>query len=116
MDIHQLIVIFCEIDDFCKELEKYTQHRLLSGTKQGKPGPTCFLAISEIMTILVMFQMTGFRNFKTFYRGFLQNYWHIYFPHLPGYPHFVTLMKRAIFPMVLFAQLKGGPPYRHLLY
>lgn len=108
MDINQLIVIFCEIDDFCKELDQYSKHRLLSGPHKGERGPDGGLAISEIMTILVMFQMAKFRNFKTFYEGFLKMYWRHYFPYMPSYARFIVLMKRAIFPMTLFTHLKGG--------
>ena len=68
---HQLTTIFCEIDDFCKELDNYVQHRLLPGSVKRPRGPACLLSISEIMTILVMFQMVRFRDFKTFYEGFL---------------------------------------------
>lgn len=105
---HQLVVIFCEMDDFCKEFDKYVQHRLLTGPVKGRRGPESSLAMSEIMTILVMFQMVRFRDFKTFYEGFLQRYWRSYFPRLPGYHHFISLIKRAIFPMTLFTQLRTG--------
>ncbi len=63
---HQLISSFCEIDDFCKELDKYTQHKLLSNGSKGARGPACQLAISEIMTLLVMFHFIRFRDFKIF--------------------------------------------------
>lgn len=109
MDVaHQLVCIFCEIDDFCKELDKYSKHKLLPDNMQKSRGPACSLTISEIMTILVMFQMMRFRNFKVFYSGFLQVYWHAYFPNLPSYQRFIFLMKRAIFPLTLFTQIKGG--------
>ncbi len=71
MDIRQLVSIFCQIDDFCKELDQYSEHYLLTGPTQGKRGPVGGLAMSEIMTILVMFQMSKFRDFKNFYTGFL---------------------------------------------
>jgi Transposase DDE domain len=110
MDIaHQLIVIFCQLDDFCKELDTYAQHYLLPAPMtSGSRGPKGGLVLSEIMAILIMFQMTRFRDFKMFYQGFLQNYWQVYFPKLPTYPRFIVLMKRAIFPLVLFTYLHGG--------
>ena len=43
--------MFCQIDDFCKELDAYTQHYLLEGTQKAKRGPVqgaCRL-IGEIM-------------------------------------------------------------------
>jgi hypothetical protein len=105
--IHQLIQIFCEIDDFCNELDEYAKHKLLPGDVI-KRGPECGVAVSEIMTILIIFQMSGFRNFKTFYCEFLSAYWKQYFPKLPSYQRFVELIKRPIFALVLFTQLKSG--------
>lgn len=104
----QLITIFCEIDDFCKELSKNTTHPLLSSPKKGKRGPACCLSISEIMLIQILFQMIGYRNFKTFYTGFLQKYWSKYFPTLPSYNRFVELQNLALFPLTLFVQFRSG--------
>ncbi len=105
---NQLISIFCEIDDFCKEFDTLTKNKLLTGPHPGKRGPKIGLVISEIMTILIMFHEVRFRDFKRFYIGFLEVYWRGYFPHLPSYSRFITLMKRAIFPMTIFTQLKSG--------
>jgi len=104
----QLVAIFCELDDFCKELDKNIAHSLLSSPTKGPRGPNCCLSISEIMTIQILFQMIGYRNFKTFYTGFMQKYWSHYFPTLPSYTRFVELIARSIFPLTLFTQLKGG--------
>lgn len=109
MDItNQLVAIFCEIDDFCKELDEICKHKLLTGPCKGKRGPEANLSISEIMTILIMFHNVRFRDFKTFYIGFLERYWKQYFPKLPSYPRFISEMKKVIFPVTLFVQLKGG--------
>jgi hypothetical protein len=106
---HQLIVIFCEIDDFCKELDEYASHYFLSNTDQKKRrGPAPGLCVSEIMVILVMFQKVRFRDFKTFYCQYLQVLWKPYFPKLPTYQRFVELIKLAIFPLTLFIQVRSG--------
>lgn len=104
----QLVSIFCEIDDFCKELDKNMSQLQLTGPSKGRRGPACCLSISEIMTIQILFQMIGYRNFKTFYMGFLQIYWKQYFPLLPSYQRFVELTHRALYPLTLFAQFKSG--------
>lgn len=104
----QLITIFCELDDFCKELDKNICDSLLSSPTKGPRGPNCCLSISEIMTVQILFQMIGYRNFKTFYTGFLQKYWAHYFPNLPSYNRFVELISRSIFPLTLFTQFKCG--------
>jgi hypothetical protein len=105
---HQLVSIFCEIDDFCKELEKNMSQSLLTGPNKGTRGPACCLSISEIMTIQILFQMVGYRNFKTFYTGFLQVYWIQYFPTLPTYQRFVELTSRALFALTIFTQFNSG--------
>ena len=57
MDIHQLTSIFCEMDDFCNTFDSIAQHYMLSGPMKARRGPECSLAISEIMTILVMLKI-----------------------------------------------------------
>lgn len=108
MDMHQLVTIFCEMDDFCNELDKHCKHYMLSGPTKSKRGPVCSLSISEIMTILVIFQMSRYRDFKNFYTGFLNFYHKRCFPRLPSYERFVELIKRAIFPLTIFTQIKAG--------
>jgi hypothetical protein len=109
MDIaDQLIRIFCDIDEFCKEFDSYTPHKLLSGPTKSSRGPNCQLALSEIMTILVIFHFIRFRDFKTFYKGHLETYWRSYFPKLPSYNRFIELIPRAIFPLTLFTHIRGG--------
>jgi hypothetical protein len=105
---HQLVSIFCEIDDFCKELDKNISQPLLTAPAKGRRGPPCCLSVSEIMTIQILFQMVGYRNFKTFYTCFLQTYWKHYFPELPSYSRFVELISLALLPLTLFTQFKSG--------
>ena len=61
---NQLVSIFCQIDDFCKELESYNNQKLLTGSTRGKRGPQTGLSQSEMMTILVMFHEVRFKDFK----------------------------------------------------
>jgi len=104
----QLISIFCEIDDFCKAVDKNLPQPQLEGPTKGKRGPARCLSVSEVMTIQILFQMMGYRNFKTFYTYFLQTYWKKYFPKLPSYQRFTELISSAIFPLTLFIQFKSG--------
>lgn len=107
MDTNQLTRIFCEIDDFCKELNQYTMSKLLP-THTQKRGPSCRLSESEIMTILIFFQSSGWRNFKNYYVGFISTYWKKEFPNLPSYNRFIEIMNRVIFHLTLFSQLQSG--------
>lgn len=110
MDIaNQLVTIFCEIDDFCKEFDTVTAHqRLPAPFAKTARGPKGKLSVSEIMTILVLFQQMRFRTFKMFYCGFLQIYWKTYFPQLPSYTRFIELMANATVPLMVYSQLHSG--------
>lgn len=107
MNILQLTHIFCEIDDFCKELLDYQQKRLLPSPSK-KRGPASSLCESEIMVILIFFQSSGFRNFKTFYTCFLCSYWTKEFPNLPSYNRFIEMMHKVAFHLILFSQIHSG--------
>jgi Transposase DDE domain len=110
MDIaNQLTRILCEIDDFCKEFDANIKSHLLpsSNEKAGPRGREPGLSVSEIMTILVMFHQIRFRDFKTFY-CFVGRYWKNEFPSLPGYTRFISIMNRAILPLIIFTQLRSG--------
>lgn len=110
MDMNQLTRIFCDVDDFCKELNQYRAGKLLPSPSGviGKRGPACCLDDNEIMTILIFFQSSCFRNFKIFYTDFLCRYWKKEFPKLPSYNRFIEIMNRVIFHLVLFSQINSG--------
>lgn len=48
----QLMAIFCDIDDFCKEYEKYCANHLLTDEQKL---PKTSMELSYIMTIVVFF-------------------------------------------------------------
>lgn len=109
MDLHQLTTIFCEIDDFCKEFDKQIDARALPATTvKNKRGPKCCLSDSEIMMILIMFQSSRVRDFKNFYLLSLSVFYKDLFPKLTSYTRFVSIMNRAILPLILFIQSKSG--------
>lgn len=100
--------LFCRIDDFCKALS-YDQYSL-NDQNQKKPAriQSERLSLSERMTIIVMFHQAGYRNFKTFYQGYILRYFSKEFPDLVSYERFVALMPRALLPLMAFLQsIKG---------
>lgn len=70
--------IFCEIDDFCKEIEVNQTKKLLPHENRQRLR-TCQLAISEIMTITVLFHLSHYRNFKAYYLECVIPYLNIFF-------------------------------------
>ena len=106
--IDQLISTFCRIDDYCITHEKQLQSKAISYEKP-KRGPSQSLSLSEIMTILIMYQILQYRNFKSFYNDFLCEYWREFFPSLPSYTRFVELIPQALVGLSNFvASNQGG--------
>jgi hypothetical protein len=104
---HQLINIFCQMDDFYKEFQQLATAKMLSFSKTRKRGPKCSLSTSEVMTLLVAFQSSRFRDLKAFFY-WVSCHWKKYFLGLPSYPRFVELIKHALFPLSIFTRLNTG--------
>ena len=90
--------LFCKIDDFWIDFEKEWKKKLLGAQKRA-PRRQPSLHSSEVMTIVILFHMSGFRNFKTFYQGYLLTHLAKLFPTAPSYQRFVELKKSVIFPL-----------------
>jgi hypothetical protein len=96
-----LLELFCAVDDFCRQLEPaWRQQQLASGLRQRQR--TRQLCLSEIMTILIAFHSSGYRNFKTYYREQVCRYWHAEFPGLVSYQRFVEFMPSALLPLCAY--------------
>ncbi len=102
-----ILTVFCEIDDFCNEFEpKFNRMLVDDGKRQrNKPGAMC---LSEVMTLMVMFHLSGYRNLKTYYNGFVCRYLGAEFPHLVSYTRFVELEREALIPLWCYLHLRRG--------
>ena len=78
--------LFCSVDDFCKTFEPQWKQQLLgSGLKLRNRARS--LSLSEIMTILIGFHQSCYRNFKTYYQEKVQGEWADAFPGVVSYAH-----------------------------
>ena len=103
-----IISVFCELDNFCKELNTYFEHVMLPCEKKKlRLEPSRSLSLSEIMTICVVFHLSGYRNFKWYYTRFMEKNYRKFFPKLVSYNRFVELMPYVAIPLTLFLQIKG---------
>ena len=103
-----LISTFCHIDDFCIIYEKQQKHKLIGKQNNRQYGCKAKLPTSEIVTILMMFQITQYRNFKTYYNEFISIYWKEYFPTAPSYNRFVEIIPQALVPLISFITSNKG--------
>ena len=94
------VAIFCDVDDFCKAYEEYCMHSLMM--EKTKIVPRTRMALSEIMTILIMFHLSGYRTFKWYYQKHVMQHQKKDFPNLVSYNRFVEIMEYALVPLILY--------------
>ena len=110
-----LVEIYVEIDDFCKsEKENISQWLKLSGLVK-KPHPTK-LTLSEVMTILVHYHQSYYKNFKFYYLNYVHQDLKKDFPDLVSYNRFVELIPRALLPMCMFLNYRCSLSKRTGIY
>ena len=94
------VAIFCFLVDFCKAYEEYCMHSLMM--EKTKIVPRTRMALSEIMTILIMFHLSGYRTFKWYYQKHVMQHQKKDFPNLVSYNRFVEIMEYALVPLILY--------------
>lgn len=97
-----ILTIFFMVDNFCKEFNYTSINLQITPNKRSRQRNTR-ISISEIVTILLLFQFFNYRNFKSFYIQEVLVRLNNEFPRLVCYSRFVELSKRAMTPMVAFA-------------
>ena len=100
-----LTKLFVEIDDFIKEYEPSLKNRLIDDGKVQR-NRDCNLTNSEIMTIVVYFHISGYRNFKDYYTKHIKKYLLSAFPSLVSYERFVKLQSRIVLLLTMFMKYK----------
>jgi transposase len=102
-----ILPIFCDIDDFCLLFEPRWHQRLLQSGAARRNKPSA-LALSEVMTILILFHASGYRDLKTFYTQYVQKHLGGAFPRLVSYNRFVELQRGALVPLWSYLQTRTG--------
>jgi len=96
-----LLDLFCDVDDFCKEfLPIWTRQLMSSGQKQRQRARS--LILSEIMTILIAFHQSHYRDFKAYYGEQVLKSWRSEFPGLVSYNRFVEYIPSALMPLIVY--------------
>lgn len=102
-----LVELFVYVDDFWQTIRPlWYRHLLTSGEKQRIRATQ--LSESEIMTIIIWFHQSHYRDFKAFYLGYVCRHLRAEFPHLLSYTRFVALMPRVGVPLFLLLHLSLG--------
>ncbi|NDJ20034.1 IS982 family transposase [Myxacorys almedinensis] len=93
--------LFCSVDDFCQTFEPRWKQQLLASGRQVRHRPRR-LSLSEIMTILIAFHQSCYRNFKTYYQEKVQTEWAGAFPGLVSYQRFIEWVPGTVVPMCAY--------------
>src|SRR5438270_7674844 len=102
-----ILPTFCDIDDFCLLFEPLWRKRLLADVTRQRERTTT-LCLSEVMTIIVLFHSSGYRNFKTYYTAHVLKQMAWAFPRLVSYNRFVELMPSTLVPLCGYLQRRKG--------
>lgn len=97
--------IFCSIDDFCKEFVPFWQKNLISNGK--KRIRSSKMSLSEVMTIQVLFHLSGYKTFKEFYLGYVAKYLQKEFPNLVSYNRMIELKRDSFMPLAIYLKVCG---------
>jgi hypothetical protein len=90
---NHLIKLFIAIDDFCIALHAWKQTHPQFKSKVTKT-PT--VSDSELLTILVFYQCSGYKCFQYYYQNLVTNDMKTYFPQQISYERFVALLPRLL--------------------
>ena len=102
-----LLELFVSVDDFCQSfLPTWEARQLEDGSKKRlRRGQ---LSVSEIMTIIIYFHQSQYRNFKAYYTEHVCQHLRREFPNLVSYERFVALMPSVFGPLSAYLRSLYG--------
>ena len=105
--MESLLELFVSVDDFCQVFLPFWKRKLLQdGSKtRNRPGQ---LSTSEIMTIIIYFHQSHYRNFKAYYTEHVCQHLRSEFPNLVSYERFVILMPSVLGPLSAYLKSLYG--------
>lgn len=85
-----IISVFYDIDNFCMELKKYFEHYIILCNRKAQSfEPPSALSLTEVMTICVIFHLSGYRILQWYDAKLIQKQYRKFFPKLVSYNRFV---------------------------
>jgi hypothetical protein len=96
-----LVEMFCHVDDFCQAFLPIWQAQLLASGAIQRQRPRS-LCMSEIMTILIAFHQSHYRDFKAYYCQHVLPHWRSDFPGLVSYQRFIDYTPTALVPLAVY--------------
>ena len=110
IDTRKVVAVFCFIDDFCGQVSQYLSSHPLPPplAPRAAAGRKPALCESEVLTILVLYHLSGFKCFMYFYQRLVLGELRSYFPQACSYPQFLALARQACLHAFLLAHYRCG--------
>ena len=103
-----ILDLYCSVDAFWQQFAPWWEaQEIATGRRQRRRATR--LSPSELMTILILFQQSGYRTFKGFYTQQVQTHLRAEFPRVVSYTRFVDLMPRVLLPLAVYLHTQLGP-------
>ncbi len=101
-----ILDVYCSVDAFWQVFAPLWEREQVAAGRRRRRAT--HLSPSELMTILILFQQSGYRTFKGFYTQYVQTHLRAEFPHLVSYPRFVALIPRVLLPLAVYLHTQLG--------
>lgn len=105
----KLVETYCDVDDFCHLFIEQWQLTLIADGEIKRRRP-CRLSPAEIMTIIIHFHQSHYRDFKNYYLHYVCRHLKPYFPELLSYTRFLGVTSSVLLPMCSYLSAKLGKP------
>src|SRR5690349_18469082 len=93
-----LLELFVDVDDYCMGNREIWQGLAIEGGEKRRQRAGR-VYMSEIMTVLIHFHQSHYRDFKAYYTEYVQVHLRRKFPALVSYNRFVELMPTVLVPL-----------------
>jgi Transposase DDE domain len=100
-----LLELFCDVDDFCQSFLPFWRKQLLVAGEIHRQRERS-LSVSEIMTILIHFHQSHYRDFKAYYMEYVLERLSSEFPGLVSYTRFIEFIPSVLLPLCLYLRTK----------
>src|SRR5579859_3238491 len=102
-----ILELYCSVDAFWQQVAPAWERDLLASGQRRRRRATR-LHPSEIMTIVILFQQSGYRTFKAYYTQHVQVALREEFPQLVSYTRFIELLPRVLVPLTVYLHTQLG--------
>ena len=107
--MNKLVELFCDVDDFSAVFIPEWEARLINNG-EIKRRRVKRMSNAEIMTIIINFHQSHYRDFKNYYLGYVSKYLKEEFPSLLSYTRFIEVMPSVIIPLSSYLTTRLGKP------